>query len=121
MSEGKRIEVNRSVPKEPEHVLADGTVIRHHHGHHHSHTQTKSVVNRLARLIGHLQSVKKMVEDGRDCTEVLTQLAAVDSALKGVSRVIIKDHMEHCIVEAVQHEDRQALEELSKAIDSFIK
>ena len=123
MSEAKRVEVNRSVPKESEHehVLADGTVIHHHHGHHHSHTQTKSVVNRLARLIGHLQSVKKMVEDGRDCTEVLTQLAAVDSALKGVSRVIIKDHMEHCIVEAVQHEDRQALEELSKAIDSFIK
>lgn len=119
MSEAKRVEVNRSVPKEPEHehVLADGTVIHHHH----SHTQTKSVVNRLARLIGHLQSVKKMVEDGRDCTEVLTQLAAVDSALKGVSRVIIKDHMEHCIVDAVQHEDRQALEELSKAIDSFIK
>ncbi len=118
----KRVDVDKNLAVElgHEHIMVDGEIV-HRHPHKHSHTQTKRVANRLARLIGHLQSVKKMVEDGRDCTEVLTQLAAVDSALKGVSRVIIKDHMEHCIVEAVQHEDRQALEELSKAIDSFIK
>lgn len=122
LSEARRVKVDKelSLALDHEHVLEDGRIIRHHH-HSHSHTQTKAVSNRLARLIGHLKHVKKMVEEGRDCTEVLTQLAAVDSALKGVSRVIIKDHMEHCIVDAVQHEDRQALEELSKAIDSFIK
>ena len=119
MSDIKRVEVDKklSLELDHEHVLEDGSIIRHSH----THTQTKAVANRLARLIGHLKHVKKMVEEGRDCTEVLTQLAAVDSALKGVSRVIIKDHMEHCIVDAVQHEDRQALEELSRAIDSFIK
>ena len=123
MSDTKRVEVDKALNLEldHEHVLADGRIIRHHHGHKHSHAHTKGVVNRLARLIGHLQSVKKMVEEGRDCSEVLVQLAAVDSALKGVSRVIIKDHMEHCIVDAVQHDDREALEELSRAIDSFIK
>ena len=52
----------------------------HEHGHHHSHTQTKAVMNRLSRAIGHLESVKRMVENGRDCTEVLVQLAAVRSA-----------------------------------------
>ena len=52
----------------------------HEHGHGHTHTQTKAVVNRLARAIGHLESVKRMVEDGRDCTDVLIQLAAVRSA-----------------------------------------
>ena len=123
LSDTKRVEVDKALNLEldHEHVLADGRIIRHHHGHKHSHAHTKGVVNRLARLIGHLQSVKKMVEEGRDCSEVLVQLAAVDSALKGVSRVIIKDHMEHCIVDAVQHDDREALEELSRAIDSFIK
>ena len=123
MSDTKRVEVDKALNLEldHEHVLEDGRIIRHHHGHQHSHAHTKGVVNRLSRLIGHLQSVKKMVEEGRDCSEVLVQLAAVDSALKGVSRVIIKDHMEHCIVDAVQHDDREALEELSKAIDSFIK
>lgn len=61
------------------------------HGHTHSHTQTKAVLNRLSRIIGHLESVKRMVADGRDCSEVLVQLAAVDSAVKSVSRVVMKD------------------------------
>ena len=58
----------------------------HSHEHGHTHTQTKAVLNRLARAIGHLESVKRMVEDGRDCTEVLIQLAAVRSALSGTAR-----------------------------------
>ena len=51
------------------HVREDGTVIEHSHGphgHHHSHEQTKAVLNRLSRAIGHLESIKRMVEDGRD-------------------------------------------------------
>ena len=52
-----------------------------HGGHTHSHTQTRAVVNRLARAIGHLERVKAMVEEGRDCAEVLVQLSAVRSAL----------------------------------------
>ena len=77
------------------HVHADGTA--HSHGHVHSHTQTKAVVNRLARAIGHLESVKRMVEGGRDCSEVLVQLAAVRSALNNTAKIILKDHIEHCI------------------------
>ena len=61
------------------HQLADGTIIRHSHGHHHSHTQTKAVLNRMARLIGHLEAIKRMVEEGRDCSEVLVQRSAVPS------------------------------------------
>ena len=52
------------------------------HGHHHSHTQTKAVVNRLSRAIGHLESVKRMVENEQDCAEVLIQLAAVRAAFE---------------------------------------
>ena len=54
------------------HTHADGTV--HAHTHAHTHTQTKSVINRLSRAIGHLESVKRMVESGRDCSEVLMSL-----------------------------------------------
>lgn len=106
------------------HVLADGTVLHHTHGAHgqqHSHTQTKAVLNRMARLIGHLESIKHMIEDGRDCSEVLVQLSAVDSAIKGVSRIILKDHLEHCIVDAVRDNDQEALDQLNRAIDRFIK
>ena len=93
----------------------------HPHGHVHSHTHTKAVLNRMARLIGHLESIRKMVEDGRDCSDVLVQLAAVDSAIKGVSRIILKDHLEHCIVDAVRDNDQEALDQLNRAIDRFIK
>lgn len=93
----------------------------HSHGHTHSHTQTKAVLNRLSRIIGHLESVKRMVNEGRDCSEVLVQLAAVDSAVKGVSRVVMKDHIEHCLVEAVKTNDHETLEKLNAAIDRFIK
>ena len=87
----------------------------------HHHTETKAVLNRMARLIGHLKSVKRMIEDGRDCSEILIQLSAVDSAIKAVSKIIIKDHMQHCIVDAVQSGDEQATKDLQKAIEQFIK
>ena len=45
----------------------------HEHGHVHSHEHTKAVLNRMARLIGHMQSIRRMVEEGRDCSEVLVQ------------------------------------------------
>ena len=100
---------------EPEHT-SDGHA--HPHVHPHSHTQTRAVVNRLARAIGHLESVKRMVEEERDCTEVLVQLAAVRSALNNTAKIILKDHIEHCISGA--EEDARALEELNDAIDKFI-
>ena len=67
------------------HIGPDGVEYTHSHEHKHSHTQTKAVLNRLSRAIGHLESVRKMVEDGRDCTEVLVQLAAVRSALNNTA------------------------------------
>ena len=102
-----------------QHVREDGTVITHSHAH--THTNTPAVLNRMARLIGHLNATKKMIETGRDCSEVLTQLAAVDAAIKSVSKVIIKDHMQHCIVEAVEEGDEEAIEKLSQSIEQFIR
>lgn len=127
------------------HVLEDGSVIEHthveeqkhedemmhghrhiHNGEHththgHTHQNTKAVLNRLSRAIGHLESIRRMVEDGRDCTEVLIQLSAVKSALNNTGKVILQDHIQHCIVDAVREGDAQALEELNKAIDRFMK
>ena len=97
------------------HDHGDGNLHAHPHGH--SHTQTKAVINRLSRAIGHLEFVKRMVESGRDCTEVLVQLAAVRSALNSTAKVILKDHLEHCISDAGAGDQIQALNE---AIDKFM-
>ena len=93
----------------------------HAEGHGHVHENTQAVLNRLSRAIGHLESVKKMVEDGRDCSEVLIQIAAVRSAINNIGKVILQDHIQHCIVDAVEQDDEQALDSLCQAIDKFIK
>ena len=101
------------------HVLEDGTVVTHTHTHSHEHT--KAVLNRLSRAIGHLESIKKMVENGRDCSEVLIQLSAVKAAINNTGKVILQDHIQHCLVDAIESGDRKEIEELNKAIDRFIK
>ena len=106
------------------HVLEDGTTVMHshgEHGHHHSDAQTKAVLNRLSRAIGHLESIKRMVEDGRDCSEVLIQLSAVKAAINNTGKVILQDHIQHCLVDAIESGDMKEIEELNKAIDRFIK
>ena len=107
----------QGIPHTHAHADGDG----HGHDHHHSSEHIRRVSNRLARAIGHLESVKKMVEEDRDCAEVLVQLAAVRSALTNTGKVILKDHMDHCIVDAVEHNDWKAIEELNRAIEQFIK
>ena len=93
----------------------------HAEGHGHVHENTQAVLNRLSRAIGHLESVRKMVENGRDCSEVLIQIAAVRAAITNIGKVILQDHIQHCIVDAVEHDDEQALDALCPAIDKFVK
>jgi len=111
MSEHKRHD-------DAEHSHGDG---QHAYSHSHTHTKTKTVLNRIARTIGHLTAVRSMVENGRDCTEVLIQLAAVRSAINGTCEVILKDHLEHCIVNAVTIGDTEALEKLKRAVELLLK
>ena len=91
------------------------------HSHCHVHENQKAVINRLSRAIGHLEKVKRMVEEGYDCSEVLVQLAAVRSALDNTGKVILKDHMRHCMVDAVAAGDQEAIDDLCVAIDKFMK
>ena len=93
----------------------------HSHGHTHSHEHTKAVLNRLSRAIGHLQSVRNMVEEGRDCSEVLIQIAAVRSAIDNTGKLILQDHLKHCIVDAAAEGDQQAIDDLCQAIDKYMK
>ena len=124
MSE-KNTSVNENLSHAHAHVDGDGNEYTHTHEHGHSHTHThqntKAVLNRMSRIIGHMESVKRMVEDGRDCSEVLIQLAAVKAAINSTANVILKDHIEHCMVDAVETGDMEAVKELTDAIDRFMK
>ena len=107
---------------EQPHTHADGTTHTHGdgHGHTHSHAHTKAVLNRLSRAQGHLDAVRRMVERGEDCSAVLVQLSAVISALNSTGRVILKDHIAHCIVDAVEDGDTAAIDSLNDAIDRLL-
>ena len=74
----------------------------------------------MSRAIGHMNAVKSMIEEGRDCSEVLIQLSAIRSEITGVSKVILKDHLDHCIVEAVQSNDEDSIARLKGAIDKLL-
>ncbi len=91
------------------------------HSHAHVHENQKAVINRLARAIGHLNKVKRMVEEGYDCSDVLIQLAAVRSALDNTGKVILNDHIRHCMVDAVAAGDQSAIEDLCQAVEKFMK
>ena len=86
----------------------------------HKHEHTKAVLNRMSRAIGHMNAIKKMIEEGRDCSDVLIQLSAIKSEITGVSKVILKDHIDHCIVDAVKENDEDAIEHLKGAIDKLL-
>ena len=87
----------------------------------HSHPQRENVLKRLARIEGHVRAVKRMVEKDVDCPDVLVQIAAIRSALNGVGRLILEDHMQGCMVKAAQDGDfEEAFRDLKKSLDQFI-
>ena len=90
------------------------------HVHGYIHENQRAIINRLSRAIGHLEKVKRMVEAGEDCANVLVQLAAVRSALDNTGKVILQDHLRHCLVEAVAEGDQEAIDSVCKVIDRFI-
>ncbi|WP_455717666.1 metal-sensing transcriptional repressor [Anaerosporobacter sp.] len=87
----------------------------------HHHENSKAVINRLSRVIGQLELVKRMVSEDRDCSEVLIQLASAKSQVNNVGKLILKDHINHCVVHAIETEDQKVLDDLSIAIDKFMK
>lgn len=90
---------------------------------HHKHTPrtpeaTHQLQNRLNRMIGQLNGIKKMLDDNRYCGDILTQIAAVESALQSFGYIILQDHLETCVVEEIQNGNTEILEE---AIDLIKK
>lgn len=95
----------------------------HHHNHSHVHDpkEKRRQINRLSRVIGHLEYVKKMIENDEDCAAVLMQISATKSALNGLGKEIINEHISHCITHAVEEGDTEAIEEFKKLYRDICK
>jgi CsoR family transcriptional regulator, copper-sensing transcriptional repressor len=101
------------------HVREHGAT--HSHAHVHSEESLRGIINRLSRIEGHIRGIKTMVQENRDCPEVLTQVAAVRGALDRVARMILDEHLTECIARAAQEGNLEGeIEELKKALDRFL-
>ena len=70
------------------------------------HENRDAALKRLLRLEGQVRGVARMVEEDRYCVDILTQIAAIRAALKGVEKLVIDDHAAHCIEDALASGDR---------------
>lgn len=79
----------------------------------------RDVERRINRAIGQLNGIKAMVSDDRYCGDVLIQLAAVEKAVKAVSRMVMQDHLETCVVEQVQAGNTEVIDEVMDLLKKF--
>jgi DNA-binding FrmR family transcriptional regulator len=85
------------------------------------HKKREDVIKRLARIEGHVRGVRRMVEEGKSCPEVLLQLAAVRAALSRVGRMVFEDHVETCVSKAIKEgAGESAVAELKEALARFL-
>lgn len=72
--------------------------------------QQKQLQNRLSRMIGQLNGISRMLDENRYCGDILTQVAAVESALQSFGYIVLKEHLETCVVEEVKSGNEQIME-----------
>ena len=80
----------------------------------HIHASHSAIVARLKRADGHLRSVVGMLEAGKPCLEIAQQLQAVEKAISNAKRVLIHDHMDHCLETVGSETDREELRQISR-------
>ena len=76
-------------------------------------------LRRLKAAEGQIRGVQEMIEAQRPCLDVLTQLAAAQSALRGVSRIVLRNYLENCATQAIRRSDPKVYDELMDAIFKF--
>lgn len=104
--------------REKEHEMATTPVeTRTHYSY-----QQEDVLRRLRRLEGQVRGVQKMVEDGRYCLDIVTQLRAVSAAADTVSRQVLEDHVRGCVSDAIREErGDEAIDELMAVLDKAMR
>ena len=81
----------------------------------------QKVTDRLSRIEGHLRGIKRMVEEKRTCTDILLQVSAVRAAIDSVGRIILEDHLNTCVMEAIKKgSGEEAVTELKAALSRFL-
>ena len=78
--------------------------------------ELKLLKNRLSRIMGQLGGIQKMLDENRYCGDILTQIAAVESALQSVGYIILQDHMKTCMAEEIRQGSTEVIDEAVELI-----
>lgn len=79
----------------------------------------KILLNRINRIVGQMNGVKKMVEENRYCDDVLIQLSAIDKSIKSLANIILEEHIHTCVVNDVQNGKLETLDEIVDLFKRF--
>lgn len=93
----------------------------HHKATPRSAEMQADLQKRLNRAIGQLNGVKAMLDDNRYCGDVLTQLAAAESAVHSISAIMLKNHLETCVVEQIEAGNTEIIDEAMQLIKKFAR
>ena len=88
---------------------------------HHSDKTKSNLIARLNRIEGQIRGVKGMIEKDTYCDDVLNQIAAVQSALNGVGKLLLEGHMKSCVVERIQAGEHEVIDELLITVNKLMK
>ncbi|WP_047152344.1 metal-sensitive transcriptional regulator [Aneurinibacillus tyrosinisolvens] len=88
---------------------------------HHSDKVKNNLASRLNRIEGQIRGIKGMIEKDVYCDDVLNQIAAVQSALNAVGRLLLEGHMKSCVIERIQEGDQEVIDELLKTMNKLMK
>ena len=80
------------------------------------------ILSRLRKAGGQLNGITGMVEDGRYCIDILDQLSAVGAAIDAIALIVLEDHMNSCVRDAIDHGDAAAkVDELAAAVRRYVR
>lgn len=97
-----------------------GTEVSHRKSHH-SDKVKKNLVTRLNRVEGQIRGIKGLIERDTYCDDVITQIAATQSALNSVAKILLEGHMKNCVVERIQEGDLEVLDEVLVTVQKLMK
>lgn len=88
---------------------------------HREQPEYRKLIHRLNRIEGQVRGIKNMVEDERYCVDILTQVAAIQSALNAFNRELLTNHIKTCVVDDIKEGDEQVVDELCETIRKLMK
>jgi len=92
-----------------------------HKTKHRSEEEYKALLNRLSRIEGQVRGIRKMVESDTYCTDILTQVSAVQAALNAFNRELLANHIRTCVAEDIRNGKDETIEELVFALQKMMK